>query len=364
MGEDNDPDGHHEQRRCLARDLRRAAGEFLVQEEPAQPDGADRVGDRDHGQDRREHVARLEGVLVEHEADRADDGDGVDWPVSEQIGKSAAEFGGRELDREVRDRVGGTAGKGKRERPRCPVQPGQRQAACQHRGEPGQQRQRFDEADRLPPGRRPGDDKESGDAGRASDDSRAGDRVRVFSQDCADQAGECMSNTRIGSTRASGPNRSATTCRAKLATFAAIPASHSGCLIRSSSSSGDNARRRLTRLVLSCSVTAVIRTPARSQRPPLRRSAGTMIRPSARPGCSQGGIVAVTAGRRTTIRQESFVLLPWLVPLGRRWAAAAAHCLVPETPAAPCARPEIRRPARFWPGRRNAGVRAKHGRSG
>jgi hypothetical protein len=54
VGEDNDPDGHHEQRRCLARDLRWAAGEFLVQEEPGQPDGADRVGDRDDGQDRRE----------------------------------------------------------------------------------------------------------------------------------------------------------------------------------------------------------------------------------------------------------------------------------------------------------------------
>jgi hypothetical protein len=44
VSEDDDPCGHHEQRRCLAGDLRRAAGEFLVQQEPGQADVADRVG--------------------------------------------------------------------------------------------------------------------------------------------------------------------------------------------------------------------------------------------------------------------------------------------------------------------------------
>jgi hypothetical protein len=190
VGEDNDPDGHHEQRRCLARDRRWAAGEFLVQEEPGQPDVADRVGDGDDGQDRREQRARLEGVLVEHEADRADDGDGVDRPVGEQIRQSAAEFGGRELDREVRDCEGGAAGQCERERPRRPVPPGHGQAAGQHRGEPGQQRYRLDEADSLPPCRRPGDDEEPDDPGRAGENSRARDQVHAFSQGRGDQAGE------------------------------------------------------------------------------------------------------------------------------------------------------------------------------
>jgi AbiV family abortive infection protein len=139
-GEDSDPYGHHEQRCCLARDLRWAAGQFLVQEEPGQPYGADRVDDGDGGQDRREQGARLEGVLVEHEADRADDGDGVDRPVGEQAGQASAEFSGRELDREVRGCVGGAAGQCEREGPDRPVIPGQGQAAGQHRCESGKQR--------------------------------------------------------------------------------------------------------------------------------------------------------------------------------------------------------------------------------
>jgi hypothetical protein len=107
-----------------------------------------------------------------------------------------------------------------------------------------------------------------------------------------------MSNTRIGSTRASGPNRRATTCSAKLATFAAIPASHSGCFIRSNSSAGDSARRRWTRLVPSCSVTAVV--PYASAEP---RAAKTAISGNNDPSRS-----ALTAPR------ISLVLLPWLLP--------------------------------------------------
>jgi hypothetical protein len=190
VGEDDNPYGHHEQRRNLARDRRWAAGQFLVQEEPAQADVADRVGDGDDGEDRRERDACLEGVLVEHEADRADDGDGVDRPVGEQTGQAAAELGGRELDREVRDGVGGAAGQGERERPRRPVPPGHGQAAGQHRREPGQQGQRLAEVNSLLPGRRPGDDEESGDPGRTGDHSHAGNQVYALSQGRADQAGE------------------------------------------------------------------------------------------------------------------------------------------------------------------------------
>jgi hypothetical protein len=115
-----------------------------------------------------------------------------------------------------------------------------------------------DLSDSLPPCRRPGDDEEPDDPGRAGEKSRAQDQVDVFLRAAVIRPANIRSHTRIGSTSARGPNRSATTCRTKLATFAPIPASHSGCLIRSSSSSGDSARRRWTRLVASCSVTAVI----------------------------------------------------------------------------------------------------------
>ena len=42
--------------------------------------------------DRRQERALLEGVLVEHEAGRADDGKNIDGPVAEYFTKPAAEF--------------------------------------------------------------------------------------------------------------------------------------------------------------------------------------------------------------------------------------------------------------------------------
>jgi hypothetical protein len=63
------------------------------------------------------------------------------------------------------------------------------------------------------------------------------------------------SQTKIGSTSASGPNRSATICKPKPARVAPIAASHSGWRTRSSSSRGDSAARRFTRWVPRCSPT-------------------------------------------------------------------------------------------------------------
>jgi hypothetical protein len=62
----------------LARHAQWRAAELLVQQEAGQGDGDERVAYGDDRQDRRQQDALLERILVEHEAQRADDSDSVE----------------------------------------------------------------------------------------------------------------------------------------------------------------------------------------------------------------------------------------------------------------------------------------------
>ena len=76
VGEQDDPRGHDGERSHLGNHVPWPAREALVEPESAYADRYQRCGGSDHGKRRRDEPARLEGLLVEQEADRADDDEG------------------------------------------------------------------------------------------------------------------------------------------------------------------------------------------------------------------------------------------------------------------------------------------------
>jgi hypothetical protein len=187
VGHDDDPADHHRQRNDLARYGEGLAVQRLAQPQSAEEDRDDRVTCGDDGKHRREQLALLEGVLVEHEAHRCDHHEGVERPGGEQVRQAAA---GNELDQERRRPVANAAGQGHAERPDIVVVPGDGQAGGHECREPGGQRDHDGSADRRMAARRPGDGEERGHAGRGGKDSPEHDRIPPVTQVGVDQYGE------------------------------------------------------------------------------------------------------------------------------------------------------------------------------
>ena len=176
VGHDDDPNDHQHQRHHLTRDACGGAVQFLAQPEAGQGNGDEGVTRGDDGQDRGEQSFLLEGILVEHEAHRADDHQGVDRPVRQQVDQAAA-LRGRDLDQESRDAVVDAARQRQGQRAQLLAPPGHDKAAGNGHGQPHRERQHDIKADgRLSAGW-PRDDEESSHAGRAGGDT--GDQERI-----------------------------------------------------------------------------------------------------------------------------------------------------------------------------------------
>jgi hypothetical protein len=186
VGHDDDPYDHRRQRDHLARNARGGAVQFLVQPETGQGNGDQGVTRGDDGQDRSEQGFLLEGILVEHEAHRADDGQGVDRPVGQQVDQAAA-LRGRDLDQKGRDTVVDAARQCQRQRPQVPAPPGHDQTAPHGRGQPRRERHHDIKADGRSSAGWPRNDEKSGDAERAGGDSANQERIKPPPQIRVDQ---------------------------------------------------------------------------------------------------------------------------------------------------------------------------------
>jgi hypothetical protein len=176
VGHDDDPYDHQRQRDHLAHDARGGAVEFLVQPEAGQGNRDEGVTGGDDGQDRSEQSSLLEGILAEHEAHRADDRQGVDGPVGQQVDQPAA-LRGRDLDQKSRHSVVDAARQRQRQRPQVPAAPGHEQAAPHGHGQPHRERHHDVKADGRPSAGWPRDDEESAHADRAGHDPADQDRI-------------------------------------------------------------------------------------------------------------------------------------------------------------------------------------------
>jgi hypothetical protein len=143
----DDPRNHDDQRYDLPCYRHGAAAEPLVQPEISEGNGDNRVARRDDGQHRRKECALLEGVLIEHEAHRADHSQRVDRPVGQYVRQAPAEVRHHELDQECRSAVTDAAGQGQRERAQVPAAGGNREAARYAGGESYRERQDDEKAD-------------------------------------------------------------------------------------------------------------------------------------------------------------------------------------------------------------------------
>jgi hypothetical protein len=114
----------------------------------------------------------MEGVLIEHEAQRTGDNRSVDRPMAEYLSKPTTETCGQELDAERYGAVIDTSRQCQSQRPCLRAQPGDGEAAGQDHREPGRQRQHGDQTDVRPAVGRPGDDDERRDAYRADNNGR------------------------------------------------------------------------------------------------------------------------------------------------------------------------------------------------
>jgi len=186
VGHDDDPHDHQRQRDRLAHDARGGAVEFLVQPEAGQGNRDERVTRGDDGQDRSDQSSLLEGILVEHEAHRADDRQGVDGPIGQQVNQAAA-LRGRDLDQKSRHTVVDAARQRQCQRPQVPAAPGHDEAARHGHGQSHRERQHDVKADGRFSAGWPRDDEESGDAGRAGSDPADQERIPVPPQIRIDQ---------------------------------------------------------------------------------------------------------------------------------------------------------------------------------
>jgi hypothetical protein len=179
LGGDDDPRDHHEERHHLAGDGAGAVADGYVQPGDAERDGDNRVGRGDDRLDRRQERALLEGVLVEQEAERADDEEHIDRPVAEHPLGPAGEFRGNELDGEGGDPVAQAAGQRRRERAQA-LAPGPHHQAGRHQhGKPDRERRQRAEGGMVLAGRRTSDGEESGHADRGGGDPREHRLVRA-----------------------------------------------------------------------------------------------------------------------------------------------------------------------------------------
>jgi hypothetical protein len=129
----------------------------------------------------------LKRVQVQQEAERANDGQGVDRPVRQDAGQPGTRRGHYELDQERGGSVADSAGQCQGEGPDVVTAPGHEEASADGDREPCGERQNNEEADAGMAAGRPRDSEETGQAHGSGDHPADQYRVEAVPQQAAEQ---------------------------------------------------------------------------------------------------------------------------------------------------------------------------------